>query len=70
MQRYIDFFSNPNSPIGLGVSPLKGFSLLVVATDVADEFAIEIFNRDEDAASDDIALDLENQTSTWLSQEE
>jgi len=31
---------------------------LVVATDVADEFPIEIFNRDEDAASDYITLDF------------
>ena len=29
-----------------------------LATDVADEFPIEIFHRDEDAASDDISLDL------------
>ena len=45
-------------PFSLGVSPLKGFSLFVVATDVADEFASEIFDRDEDAASDDITLDF------------
>jgi hypothetical protein len=38
--------------------PLKGFGLFVVVTDVADEFAIEIFNRDKDAASDDITLDF------------
>ena len=43
-------------PFSLGVSPLKGFSLFVVAADVADEFAIEIFNRDEDAASDYVTL--------------
>jgi hypothetical protein len=42
----------------LGVSALKGFSLFVVATDLADEFASEIFDRDEDAASDDITLDF------------
>ena len=45
-------------------------AFFVVATDVADEFPIEIFNRDEDAASDYISLDLENRISTWLSQEE
>ena len=47
-----------DAPIGFGVSPLKGFGLFVVATDVADEFPIEIFNRDEDAASDYISLDF------------
>ena len=44
--------------MSFGVSPLKGFGLFVVATDVADEVPIEIFNRDEDAASDYIALDF------------
>ena len=42
----------------MGVSPLKGLGLFVVATDVADEFPIEIFHRDEDAASDYISLDF------------
>ena len=42
----------------MGVSPLKGFGLFVIATDGADEFAIEIFDRDEDAARDDISLDF------------
>ena len=34
------------------------FSLFVVATDVADELPVEIFDRDEDAASDDIPLNF------------
>ena len=58
VQRYIDFLGGANAPISFGVSPLKGFGLFVVATDVADEFPIEIFNRDEDAASDYISLDF------------
>src|SRR5260221_14648475 len=41
-----------------GVSSLEGFGLFVVATDVADEFPIKIFNRDEDAAGDYITLDF------------
>jgi transposase len=47
-----------NAPFSFGISPLKGFGLFVVATDVADEFPSEIFNRDEDATSDDITLDF------------
>jgi hypothetical protein len=58
VQRYIDFLVVRIAPISFGISPLKGFGLLVVATNVADEFAIEIFNRDEDAASDDITLNF------------
>ncbi len=57
-----------NALFSLSVSPLKRFGLFVVVTDVADEFAIEIFNRDEDAASNDITLDFGK--PTWLSQEE
>src|SRR5258708_3293951 len=58
VQRYIDFLGCANAPISFGVSPLEGFGLFVVATDVADEFPIKIFNRDEDAAGDDITLDF------------
>jgi hypothetical protein len=47
-----------NAPFSFGVSPLKRFRLFVVATDVADELPIAIFDRDEDAASDDIPLDF------------
>src|SRR5258708_35586281 len=52
------FLGCANAPISFGVSPLEGFGLFVVATDVADEFPIKIFNRDEDAAGDDITLDF------------
>src|SRR5260221_10899809 len=52
------FLGCANAPISFGVSPLEGFGLFVVATDVAEEFAIKIFNRDEDAAGDYITLDF------------
>jgi len=47
-----------NAPISFGVSPLKGFGLFVVAADVANEFPIEILDRDEDTASNDSTLDF------------
>jgi hypothetical protein len=59
------FLGGANTPISFGVSPPKGFGLFVVA----EEFPIEIFNRDEDAAITSRWI-LENQISTWLSQEE
>src|SRR5260221_5148470 len=52
------FLGCANAPISFGVSPLEGFGLFVVPTDVAEEFPIKIFNRDEDAAGDDITLDF------------
>src|SRR5260221_1497191 len=52
------FLGCANALISCGVSPLEGFGLFVVATDVAEEFPIKIFNRDEDAAGDYITLDF------------
>ena len=53
------------------VSPLKGSGSLIVGFDVADELAAQVGDGCEDSAIDDVALELlENQFSTWLSQDE
>ena len=42
----------------VGVSPLDGCGRLVVMTDVAQEFDPQVVQRAEDAARDDVTLDL------------
>ena len=43
---------------GVAVGPLDGFGSAVVVADVAHQLAGQVGNRGEDAAGDDIALDL------------
>src|SRR6266851_10507877 len=47
-----------NAATDVGVLPLDGLGCLVVLPDVAEELAAEVGGRDEDAAGDEIALDL------------
>ena len=39
------------------VLPLQGFGGFVVLTDVSHELLVEVFDRSEDSARDDVALD-------------
>ena len=48
-------------PVDWGRSP-------VVASNVTQELACEVLHRGEDPARNYVALVLENQISTWLSQ--
>jgi hypothetical protein len=43
---------------GVAIGPLEGFGSAVVVADVAHQLAREVFDRGEDAAGNDIALDL------------
>jgi len=47
---------NPTGDVG--VLPLDGLDCLVVPSDVAHELLGEVVGRGEDAAGDDVALDL------------
>jgi hypothetical protein len=40
------------------IGPLERFGVGIVVTDVAHDFAFEIVSRREDAASDQVTLDL------------
>jgi hypothetical protein len=42
----------------IGIGPTKRLGGLSIKTDVAHDFAAEVSNRSEDAAVDDLALEL------------
>jgi hypothetical protein len=50
------FESNSVEPIA--VSPFDGTGATIVQTDVAHEVTRQVFDRSEDAAGDDVALDF------------
>ena len=52
------------------IGPLERFGVGIVGADVTHDFAFEIVSGGEDAASDQVTLDLGKPDSTWLSQEE
>ena len=43
---------------GIAMGPLERFGVGIVGTDVAHDLAFEIVSRGEDAASDQVTLDL------------
>ena len=59
-----------NAAVDGSVSPFERFGRFIVALDVFGDLAGQVGFGGEDAASDQIALNLENQISTWLSHDE
>ena len=49
---------------GVFIRPFNGCCFAIVGADVAHNFAIEIFDRTEDAAGDEVSLDFGEQIST------
>ena len=57
-----------NTMVNILITPAEGCRGFVVLLDVAKELSRQVSFGSEDSSSNDSALNLENQISTWLSQ--